>query len=218
MSLWARISAWPKAHPVIFGVGVATTKTAAADLLVQKYIEKKEKLDWKRTGMFTCFGFAYLGCFQYWMYVNLFKRWFPNMATFANQTFKEKLRNRGGQKDLLKQVGFDNFIHPLWFFPMYYTLKESIQGEGYAKDFNSVVNHAMTKYKKNAAEDWTAFWKIWIAGDIFVMSIPLWARLPVNHGLSFVYVCVLSFMRGASEPTEEEKDQARKQIALIKVD
>jgi len=26
----------------------------------------------------------------------------------------------------------------------------------------------------------------------------MWARLPANHVFSFVYICVLSFMRGSS--------------------
>ena len=29
---------------------------------------------------------------------------------------------------------------------------------------------------------------------------PMWARLPMNHVFSFAYICVLSFMRGSSEP------------------
>jgi hypothetical protein len=32
--------------------------------------------------------------------------------------------------------------------------------------------------------------------------VPMWARLPVNNTISFIYVLVLSFMRGA--PEEEE--------------
>lgn len=203
MSVWSRISAWPKAHPFIFGVGVATAKTAAADVLVQKKIEGRKELDMKRTFLFTAFGFAYLGVFQYGLYVTAFKKMFPGMAEFAGQTFRQKLKNRHGQKMLARQVCFDNFIHPIWFFPIYYTMKESVQGEG--STFSEISSNAMAKYRKGAWEDWTAFWKIWIPGDIFVMSLPLWARLPMNHGLSFVYVCILSFMRGA--PIEEEVAQ-----------
>ena len=35
--------------------------------------------------MFIAFGCLYLGVFQWFMYVTLFGRWFPQMATFANQ-------------------------------------------------------------------------------------------------------------------------------------
>ena len=57
----------------------------------------------------------------------------------------------------------------------------------------------MAKYKKNCVEDWFNMWKIWILGDAFVFALPLWARLPANHGISFVYVCILSATRGAAE-------------------
>ena len=33
--------------------------------------------------------------------------------------------------------------------------------------------------------------------------VPLWARLPTNHIFSFVYICILSFMRGADEQTRD---------------
>ena len=52
---------WCAANPIKFGVGVATVKTAAADLLTQKAIEGKawDSIDWRRNGLFTVFGFAY---------------------------------------------------------------------------------------------------------------------------------------------------------------
>ena len=40
-------------------------------------------------------------------------------------------------------------------------------------------------------------WSIWIVGDAFVFALPMWARLPANHVISFVYVCILSTTRGA---------------------
>ena len=72
---------------------MATAKTAAADYMVQKYIEKRDKIDRKRVALFTIFGFTYFGCFQWWLYVKVFQKWFPNMASFANQSFREKMRS-----------------------------------------------------------------------------------------------------------------------------
>ena len=40
---------FPKRHPVIFGSVFAGVKTGAADVLAQKFIEKKEKLDLRRS-------------------------------------------------------------------------------------------------------------------------------------------------------------------------
>ena len=76
---------WCAANPIKFGVGVATVKTAAADLLTQKAIEGKawDSIDWRRNGLFTVFGFAYLGGFQYWLQVNMFRKMFVGMDKVA---------------------------------------------------------------------------------------------------------------------------------------
>ena len=89
---------WCAANPIKFGVSVATVKTAAADLLTQKAIEGKswDHIDWRRNGLFTVFGFAYQGCFQYYLYVTLFSRWFAGAARFANQPFRAKLTDYAG--------------------------------------------------------------------------------------------------------------------------
>jgi hypothetical protein len=188
-------------YPKTFGIGIATVKTAVADMLIQKYIEKRENLDWKRVGFFGMFGFAYLGVFQYWMYVTLFARFFKNAESFSKLTFRQKLTNGPGLIDLGKQIVVDCFIHaPLIFFPSYYIAKESIQGKGnMLTDPAGVVSTAMGKYYNNCVEDWFAMWKIWVPGDAFVFALPLFARLPANHTISFIYVCLLSYMRGADE-------------------
>ena len=212
---------WCAANPIKFGVSVATVKTAAADLLTQKAIEGKswDNIDWRRNGLFTVFGFAYQGCFQYYLYVTLFSRWFAGAARFANQPFRAKLTDYAGQFDVLKQCLFDVLIHPIWFFPMYYTLKEALCSENSiftAKEASAgaVCTSALTKYYQNNFDpsspegllsDWLAFWKVWIIGDIVVYGcVPLWARLPMNHVFSFVYICILSFMRGSDEVTRED--------------
>ena len=43
-------SSFPKRHPVIFGSVFASVKTAAADIMAQKLVEKKEKVDFRRSG------------------------------------------------------------------------------------------------------------------------------------------------------------------------
>lgn len=211
--------AWCAANPMKLGIGVATVKTQAADLLTQKSLEGKawSEIDWRRNGLFTVFGFAYQGCFQYYLYVTLFSRWFAGAARFANQPFAKKLTDRAGQIDVLKQTLFDILIHPIWFFPMYYTLKEMLCGKPNLFDGASpgaLATTALGRYWRNNFDvsnpdgrlsDWIAFWKIWVVGDVVVYGLcPMWARLPMNHVFSFVYICVLSFMRGASEPDEKK--------------
>mmetsp|Transcript_21700 Transcript_21700/g.43060 ORF Transcript_21700/g.43060 Transcript_21700/m.43060 type:complete len:214 (+) Transcript_21700:39-680(+) len=199
--VFQRLFAIPKRHPFAFQLGFATVKTAAADYLVQRTMEKKKhsEVDWKRNLVFTAFGGAYLGGFQWLIYVTMFRRWFPHMDKFASQTLKEKMKNRPGQIDLAKQVGFDNFIHYTFiYFPTFYIFKESIQGDKNSTNPFDIIKGGLQKYQKNFWGDNTAIWAMWIPADIVIYAIPIWMRLPANHALSFVWTCILSFMRGDS--------------------
>ena len=72
--------------------------------MVQKVIEKREEIDWRRTGAFTSFGFLYLGGVQYALYVPVFSRLFPAAAGFAAKPIAEKLRDFQGIRSLFAQV------------------------------------------------------------------------------------------------------------------
>ena len=114
---------------------VATTKTSAADLVVQTVAEGKSlaEVDWKRNAIFVVFGFAYLGGFQWYLMVNKYRQWFPTMDKFAKMSFAEKLKYPAGILDAAKMVLFDITIHlPLMYFPTYYTVKEFVGGNSWS--------------------------------------------------------------------------------------
>ena len=79
-SLLSRLTAVPAKYPVYFGVGISCVKTSFSDYLVQKLVERKEKVDWKRNAAFAAFGFFYLGGVQYGIYVQLFGRMLPSLS------------------------------------------------------------------------------------------------------------------------------------------
>ena len=147
------ILAYMRSNPYKANVIIATFKTALCDVLVQRYIEGKEQIDWKRNAVFWCFGLGYLGMFQWYIYVTCFKRWFPGMALFASQSLGDKLRNASGMRELLKQVAFDNFVHyPFIYFPFFYVFKETIQGTGYESPL-AIPAYGLAKYQTNCVED-----------------------------------------------------------------
>ena len=119
---------FPKEHPFATNIIIATIKTSLCDILVQKYVENKEVVDWRRVSVFTAFGCLYLGFFQWAIYVTLFGRLFPGMAKFANMPFKDKLKDTRGMLNVVGQTAFDNFLHYTFiYFPVFYVFKESIQ-------------------------------------------------------------------------------------------
>ena len=189
-----RFRAWGRANPFTLSLATATGKTAAADAMTQVYIEQRQEIDTRRLALFTAFGFGYLGCVQYWLYVRAFAAWFPAAARFGEHpTLAARLADRAGLRDLLLQTLAGNFLHiPLAFFPSFYVTQEVINQGSAASP-----RRALERYRQNAWDDLVAAWKIWIPGHLLFFSTPLWARLPTNHAMSFGFCCVLSFMRGS---------------------
>jgi hypothetical protein len=88
---------------------IAIAKTSAADAVVQCGVEKKSinEIDLKRNLVFCVFGGVYLGVFQYWYQVNIFKRLFPSVERFTTQSVALKLKDTQGMLTLVAQVVLD---------------------------------------------------------------------------------------------------------------
>jgi len=201
--LWGQIATFPKRRPFATNIIVATVKTSLADLIVQKGEGKKE-IDWKRNGVFTMFGFAYLGVCQWFIYVSLFTRLCPNAIRFSNLSWAEKLKDKAGQIDLIKQTAYDNFIHYTFiYFPVFYMFKELIQADSAAAagggKSESLPERALGKYWKNCVTDNLYMWSLWVPGDLLVYACPIWMRLPLNHCISLAWTMILSNLRGSEK-------------------
>ena len=73
----------PQQQPLAFGIAVSALKTSAADALAQLRLEQRQRMDWRRNGLFFAWGALYLGGVQYFIYVHLFARvLFPSAAVF----------------------------------------------------------------------------------------------------------------------------------------
>jgi len=187
---------FPKRRPYATNIIVATVKTSLADLIIQKSVKKKEEIDWKRNGVFMCFGCFYLGCVQWFVYVTIFTKLCPNAIRFANAPWKEKVKDRVGQIDLVKQTCLDNFAHYTFvYFPVFYTFKELIQADGGGLS-PSLFWNALSKYKANFWMDNLAIWGLWVPFDMIIYALPIWMRLPVNHAVSLAWTMILSWLRG----------------------
>jgi len=190
----------PIQYPFAFGMGLSTFKTSASDLLVQKTLEQKEQIDWRRNLAFATFGCFYLGGVQYMIYVPLFSRLFPGAASFAAKSIPAKLKDVQGMKNVGAQVFLDQCVHhPLMYFPVFYMTKEAVM-----KDEPDIMG-CLNEYKKNFNEDMLALWKIWVPSTILNFAfMPMWARIPWVAGTSLIWTCVLSYMRGGAVVDPED--------------
>mmetsp|Transcript_1847 Transcript_1847/g.3582 ORF Transcript_1847/g.3582 Transcript_1847/m.3582 type:complete len:267 (+) Transcript_1847:273-1073(+) len=189
-------------NPFAGQVTIATLKTSVADLVVQKQVEKKDTIDWRRNALFVMFGGAYLGCFQWFVYVRGFQRLFPAMDKFCNQGLRDKLRNKAGMKALGGQILLDFIvIQPIMYFPVFYMFKTIVEPDLGGKSRFEV---AFSNWKNNFFEDNLGMIAFWLPMDIVIYSVPLWLRLPLNHSISFLWCCILSIFRAGPDGEEEE--------------
>lgn len=203
-------------NPFLFQLGVATTKTSAADIMVQVVVDKKnwDEIDYKRNAIFVVFGFAYLGGFQYWLLVNKFSKWFPSRQRFASLSFADKLKDTAGMLDAAKMVAFDVCVHlPLIYFPSYYTCREIVTGTSW----NPLVwvKDGCTKYWNNMDEDCLAMIKLWGPSGCIQFTMPIHISMPFRHMVSFFWTAYVSFTRGGVEDDDTEEVQKLKKRLTV---
>lgn len=185
-----------KAHPVATGVITSGLKTSAADLFAQKVIERKEEVDWKRHSVFCLFGFAYLGGFQYWLYNVMFVQ------------ICEPLRRVVGHIGVSPvKVFLDQCIHhPFIYFPVFYSIKATVEGE--------TLGYAFNKYRTELYDSVKALWSIWMPAQLVNFAfVPRHLRVPYVAGVSFIWTVILSVMQGKFDALKEGREEALKDHA-----
>lgn len=200
-SLWSKAKTIPVQYPFAFGVILSGFKTSFSDLLVQKVVEQREKVDWKRNAAFAAFGFIYLGGVQYTLYVPVFGRLFPGAATFAAKPLTQKFKDVRGMFHLAAQTFLDQCVHhPLMYFPAFYITRELVMNSD-KPDFYRVL----ADYQRNMKDDLLALWKIWVPATMFNFAfMPMHFRIPFVAGVSLLWTCVLSAMRGGDVVHSED--------------
>ncbi|KAL3798038.1 hypothetical protein HJC23_012329 [Cyclotella cryptica] len=184
-----------KTYPNVNNIGIATIKTASADLLAQVVIAQTpiSEIDWQRAFLFCAFGALYLGAFQYWYQVNIFKKLF-DVDKFTSQPWEDKLKDREGLVNLAAQTALDLGVLTLVYLPTFYIFKAGVFSG--SSDPSMWVSQGIENYSANFAKDEFDLIRVWAPADLVCFSVPLYLRLPVRHVVSFVWTAYLSFSRG----------------------
>mmetsp|Transcript_39454 Transcript_39454/g.94886 ORF Transcript_39454/g.94886 Transcript_39454/m.94886 type:complete len:283 (-) Transcript_39454:292-1140(-) len=184
-----------KAYPNVNNIGIATIKTASADLLAQVAIAHTpvSDIDWQRALLFCAFGATYLGAFQYWYQVNIFKKLF-DVDKFTSQPWSDKLKDTDGLKSLAAQTAVDLTVLTLVYLPTFYVFKAGVFSG--SPDPSVWLSTGLNNYSANFAKDEWDLVRVWAPADLVCFSVPLYLRLPSRHVVSFVWTAYLSFSRG----------------------
>jgi protein Mpv17 len=187
MAFSQRLAATWKRHAFVLGSCATGCKTSIADILVQKQYEGKKEIDWKRNFVFASFGLFYLGAFQYVQYTI----WFPRFLPGTHWT------------DVAKRVCFDQTINTgLWYYPLFYVVQSMVMNNAFDQQR---AEEGLQRYRNNIASDMMNCWQLWIPFQSINFSIvPIHLRVPFAAGVSFVWSCILSALRGnMTEPNSE---------------
>lgn len=184
-----------KQYPFLNNIAIATTKTAAADLLAQTVIGGTPLLDvdLQRSALFMIFGAVYLGGFQYLYQVQVFKKLF-DIDKFTNLSWKEKLEDKEGLKALAMQTALDLTVLTFIYLPTFYIFKAGVFSG--SPDPSVWASSGWESYTTNFSKDEVDLLKVWFPADLVCFSVPLYLRLPSRHIVSFVWTAYLSFARG----------------------
>jgi protein Mpv17 len=178
------MNAFARKRPLLTSAGITSFKAWAADLMIQKLVERRETIDKRRSLLFASFGLLYQGGFQYWMYNVLFERFlFPGKSA----------------RMIFAKVAVTNLIcDPCFFFPTFYCFREALASENLGDlDPSEFVPAALAKYKGNYWPDWVNSWLIWVPAHCITYGVcPPHLRMPWIAAVSFGYVSLLSFTRG----------------------
>lgn len=182
-----------KNYPFVNNVGIATCKTAAADLLAQVVIAQTPDIDWQRSLLFCAFGAIYLGGFQYLYQVQVFKRLF-DVDKFTSQPWADKLQDGPGLRALAAQTALDLGVLTFIYLPTFYIFKAGVFSG--SADPAVWASSGLESFTTNFSKDEFDLIRVWLPADLVCFSVPLYLRLPVRHVVSFVWTAYLSFARG----------------------
>lgn len=169
--------------PLLVAVFSCAVKAYAADLLMQKVVDRKDKLDQKRSLLFLSFGGLFQGGFQYFIWNVVFESLWPGRSRYAS---------------LCKLAATNLISDPLFFFPTFYIMREACM-EGESRGPVGTTHVALIKYGANIQQDMTMSWAFWLPGHyVTYFWLPVHLRVPWVACASFMYVCALSYTRGSS--------------------
>jgi hypothetical protein len=185
-----------KDYPFVNNVGLASIKTAAADLIAQTVISGAPwtEVDLQRSLLFFLFGGVYSGGFQYLYQVKVFRRLF-DVDKFTEQSWSDKLQDTQGLKALAAQTILDLAVLTAVYLPAFYIFKASVF-QGTASEPSLWLSTGWDTYLHNFSKDEVDLLKVWLPADCICFSVPLFLRLPVRHVVSFAWTAYLSFARG----------------------
>eukprot|EP00927_Polykrikos_kofoidii_P055257 TRINITY_DN49538_c0_g1_i1.p1 TRINITY_DN49538_c0_g1~~TRINITY_DN49538_c0_g1_i1.p1 ORF type:complete len:216 (-),score=30.78 TRINITY_DN49538_c0_g1_i1:33-626(-) len=191
----ASLNAWMARHAVVTAALAGTSKTSGCDFCVQRFAERRDTVDWRRNAAFASFGLSWVGCGQYF----LFNKVFPFLVPGIN--------GRARLLPIISVTMMDSFVHiPFLYLPIFYLFRaiahEPLKGP------QEVLEVAVLSWRTNLLSDVRMQCSIFAPVIAFNFAVnPPHLRVPFTVAAGILWVCVLSFSRGAQDEGEKDVEQ-----------
>lgn len=165
------------AMPWVCGVTTCFVKGSASDIVAQKVVEKRDKVNLGRNLGFALFSGAYTGLFQNLLYMHVYTRLFGTASTLA----------MAARKSL-----FDAGVHvPLLYMPVGYTMANIFTSDG----LNPLAG--LNQYKEEFWESNLSAAMVWVPAHLLTFSVvPPHLRIPFTASVSFGWLVMMSSIAG----------------------
>lgn len=150
------------------------------------------EIDQARTLLFFAFGFSYMGAFQCWYQVNIFKKFF-DVDRFTSQSWEDKLKDKEGLISHAAQTLLDMTVSTIVYLPTFYLFQAAVFSG--STDPSVWLSQTFDSLNNNFSKDEFDLIRIWGPADLDCFSVPLYLRLPSRHAVSFLYITYFSFLR-----------------------
>merc|ERR1719333_403004 len=95
---------------------------------------------------------------------------------------------------MVGQILVDNFVFAFFFyFPAFYFIKSVVQG---GCPWYSHFQTGLRRYWSNIIPDNLSSCAVWFPADIVIFAMPMYLRMPMEHGVSFAFTMFMSARRG----------------------
>ena len=94
----------------------------------------------------------------------------------------------------------------LRYYPLFYMVQSCVMNASFDVP---TASEGIERYRTNVAQDMVNCWKLWVPMQFINFSVvPVHMRVPFAAGVSFVWSCILSALRGDMKPLNTEKAAA----------
>ena len=89
----------------------------------------------------------------------------------------------------------------MWYYPLFYVVQSCVMNASWSQ---ATASEGIERYKANIATDMVNCWKLWVPFQAINFSVvPVHMRVPFAAGVSFVWSCILSALRGDMKPVHK---------------